>query len=62
MQLDSIYNNRSIAPPVLVDPFESGYELFLSRGLREWVHDETGLLATVVVSVAVLYMFISYLR
>ena len=46
-QLDSIFNNRSISLPVLVDPYETGFEMYLTRGWREWVVDETGLLATV---------------
>ena len=46
-QLESIYNNRSIAPPVLQNPFQSGFEMFLTRGMPEWSYDETGLLATI---------------
>ncbi len=45
--LDSIFNNRSIALPELTDPYETGYEMYLTRGMREWNVDETGLLATV---------------
>ena len=47
VQLQSVYNDRAVAAPVLTDPFQSGYEMFLSRGYQEAVHDETGLLATV---------------
>ncbi len=43
VQLESILNNRSVAAPVLTDAFQSGYEMFFSRGYQPWVANENGL-------------------
>ncbi len=47
VQLESILNNRSVAAPVLTDAFQSGFEMFFSRGYQPWVDNENGLYSNV---------------